>query len=71
MKGKIERAARENDRERWVPLSRVVREDFSEEMTFRARPQKQEGDGHMTKAGKGTLGSGKACAKKRLEAEHA
>lgn len=65
MKGKIERAARENDRERWVPLSRVVREDFSEEMTFRARPQKQEGDGHMMKAGKGTLGSEKACAKKR------
>lgn len=71
MKGKTGKAARENDRDRCVLLSRVVREDFSKEMTFRARPQKQEGDGHMKKAGQGALGSGKACAKKGLEAERA
>lgn len=65
MKGKTGRAARENDRERWVLLSRVVREDFPEEMTFRTRPQKREGDGHMKKAGKGTLGSGNSMCKRR------
>lgn len=64
MKGKTGRAARENDRERWVLLSRVVREDFPEEMTFRARAQKR-GDGHMKKAGKGTLGSGNSLCKRR------
>ena len=35
-------AARENNMEGWVLLSRVVREDFPKEMTFRMRSQRWE-----------------------------
>ena len=57
-------AARENNMEGWVLLSRVVREDFPKEMTFRMRSQRWE-DGHMKNAWKGALGSGNKLMQRR------